>query len=316
MTRRFRSLVLLLSLAASPFASFGLLGCASQEQAPEAATPPPPRPKNAAEIARSIVNGRVGMMVWPERLKGHPLELRVRAMNPLRSMLEGTGIDATSDVVAAYVASTGVTQSDLAVAIVQHKLDEQRARQGLNTMVARSEPRGEWITTASVPSARVTVRGQTRVVALVEDGFLAVLPESLAPQAARFEGTGGFPDPEGPEAVVATAIEPSQSLAGSHAPRVPPTIRSAVARLRLAADGGVDVSSTGESTDPVQASADAAALTASVDRATSLNLGIVKVRLFAPVVFRAEGAQVKSDLHLTQSEIDRLLTLADTFMPR
>ncbi|TKD12837.1 hypothetical protein [Polyangium fumosum] len=313
MTRRFGSVVLLFALVASPLAT---AGCASQDQTPEAATPPAPRPKNAAEIARVIVGARVGVMVWPERLKGHPLELRLRVMNPLRSMLEGTGIDAINDVAAAYVASTGVTQSDLVVAIVQHKLDEQRARQGLNMMIARSQPRGEWLTTTSVPTARVTVRGQTRVVALVEEGFLAVLPESLALQAARFEGTGGFPDPLGPEAVVATATDPSRSLAGSHAPPVPSTIRSAEARLRLAADGGVDVSSTGESTDPVQAGADAAALTASVDRATSLNLGIVKVRLFAPVVFRAEGAQVKSDLHLTQAEIDRLLTLADTLMPR
>ena len=316
MTKRFRSVVLLFAVVASPFTSFVLGGCASQEQAPEAATPPAPRPKNAAEIARSIVDARVGVMVWPERLKGHPLELRVRAMNPLRPMLEGTGIDATGDVVAGYVASTGVTRDDLVVAIVQHKLDEQRTRQALHTMVARSQPPGEWITTATVPTARVTVKGQTRVVAIVEDGFLAILPESLATQAARFEGTGGFPDPEGPEAVIATATDPSRSLAGSHAPRVPPTIRSAVTRLRLAEDGGVDVSGTGESTDPAQATSDAAALTASVDRATSLNLGILKVRLFAPVVFRAEGSQVKSDLHLTQSEIDRLLALAETLMPQ
>ncbi|HVK68057.1 MAG TPA: hypothetical protein VM694_26540, partial [Polyangium sp.] len=125
MTRRFGSVVLLLALVASPLAT---LGCASsQEQTPEAATPPAPRPKNAAEIARSIVGARVGVMVWPERVKGHPLEMRLRVMNPLRSMLEGTGIDAINDVAAAYVASTGVTQSDLVVAIVQHKLDEQRA---------------------------------------------------------------------------------------------------------------------------------------------------------------------------------------------
>lgn len=316
MTRRSRSVVLLLALVASPLASFALAGCASQEQPLEAAAPPAPRPKNAAEIARSIVNARIGVMVWAERLRGHPLEVRVRALNPLRAMLEGTGIDATGDVVAAYVASTGATRDDLAVAIVQHKLDEQQTRQGLHMMIARSQPPGAWIEAASVPSARVTVKGQTRVVSIVEDGFLAILPESLASQAGRFEGTGGFPDPEGPEAVVATALDPSRSLAGSQAPPVPPTIRSSVARLRLAADGGVDVSATGESADPAQASADAAALTSSIDRATSLNLGIVKVRLFAPVVFRAEGSQVKSDVHLTQAEIDRLLTLAETFMPR
>lgn len=313
MTRRFCSLALLLALASSAAS----LGCGSSStESPDVVAPPPPRPKNAADIARSIVGARVGVMVYADRLRGHPLELRVSAMNPLRPMLEGTGIDATRDVVAAYVASTGVTQSDVAVAIVQHKLDEQRTRSGIDAMIARSEPRGQWITHLSVPAARVTVRGQTRVVALVEEGFLAVMPETLASQAGRFSGTGGFPDPEGAEAVIATADDPSRSLAGSHAPRVPPTIRSAVARMRLASDGGVDVSSTAESTDPMQATRDAADLTRSVDQATSLNLGIVKVRLFSQVAFRAEGAQVKSDTHLTQAEIDRLLTLADTIMPR
>jgi hypothetical protein len=240
----------------------------------------------------------------------------LRALNPLRAELELAGIDPTKDVVAAYVASTGVTTSDLVAVIVQHKLDEQRVHAGVDMLVARSQPLGAWLDGFSVPTARVTVRGQTRVVAIVDPSFLAVLPESLAAQASRFVGTGGFPDPEGPEAVIATADDPSRSLAGSHAPHVPSTLRSAVARLRLADDGGVDVASTADSTDPVQAGTDAQALTTSIDRATSLNLGIVKVRLFAPVVFRAEGSQVKSDVHLSESELDRLLTLADTLMPR
>jgi hypothetical protein len=84
----------------------------------------------------------------------------------------------------------------------------------------------------------------------------------------------------------------------------------------LASDGGLDVSAVGESTDPAQAIADASALSKSIDNATSINLGILRVRLFQQIVFHPEGQQVKSHVHLTPSEIDRLATLAEALIPR
>jgi hypothetical protein len=311
MMRRICSFALLLGFVMASAAS-----CTHSGDNAPAVDAPQPKPKNAIDIARSIVNARVGVMVWTERLHGHPVEMRLQALNPLRSMLEGTGIDAKRDVVAAYVASTGVTSNDIAVAIVQHKVDAVRLQTGLETVMARSVPRGEWITGAAVPSARVTVRGQTRVVAVIDTEFLAVLPEGIASQASRFVGTGGFVDPVGPDVAVATALDPSRSLAAAQVPPIPPTIRSTEAHVWLGTDGGIDINAVGESTDPMQASADASALTTAIDNATSINLGILKVRLFQQVLFRPEGQQVKSHVHLTPAEIDRLAALAETFMPR
>ena len=313
MSRRYRSLVLLLALAVPAWAA-GCGGPAATEQPAEA--PPAPKPKNAAEIARTIVKGRVGVMVWNERLRGHNVADKIRSLDLLGPMLEGTGIDPIRDVHAAYVASTGVTRDDLAVAIVQHLLTDDQVRQGIDVVVSRSEPQGEWLPDMRVPTARVTVRGQTRALALVEPGFLAILPASLAPLAARFVGPGGFNDPEGPEAIVATAVDPSHSLSGSHAPSIPPSLSVAVAKIRLAEDGGADIAFDAESTDPAQAAADAEALTESIDRATSIKLGFIRVRLFDRVVFRGEGSRVKSDTHLTGSEIDRLASIAGSLMPR
>jgi hypothetical protein len=255
-------------------------------------------------------------MVWNERLRGHNVADKIRSLDLLGPMLDGTGIDPLRDVHAAYVASTGVTREDLAVAIVQHLLTEDQVRQGIDVVVARSEPPGEWLPDMRVPTARVTVRGQTRAIALVEPGFLAILPASLAPMAARFVGTGGFNDPEGPEAIVATAVDPSKSLAGSQAPPIPPSLRAAVAKIRLAEDGGADIAFDAESTDEAQAAEDAEALTESIDRVTSVKLGFIRLRLFDRVVFRGEGSRVKSDTHLTGSEIDRLASIADSLMPR
>lgn len=311
-TRISARFVLMLALSG---AALGL-GCSHDKKAAEAEAPPPPKPKNAADIARKIVNARVGMMVWAERFRGHPVEMRLNALNPMRTTLEAAGIDLARDAYAAYIASTGVTTSDLSAVIVEHKLDGAKVQAGLDLLIARSQPPGAWINGAPVPSARVTVRGQTRVVSIVEPNFLVVLPESIAAQASRFVGTGGFPDPEGLDAVVITAEDPAHSLAAANVPRVPATIRSIEARVFLAPDGGVDIAAKGESTDPMQAENDARYLTDVIDRSTSLNLGFVKVRLFSPVVFRPEGSQVKARQHLTTAEIDRLLTIADTLMPR
>lgn len=311
MLRHIRSFAL-----ASSFIFFASLGCTHSNDKVDPAVAPPAKPKNAVEIARSIVNARVGVMVWPSRLQGHPIEKRLHGLNPLRPMLEGTGIDATRDVVAAYIAATGITSNDVAVAIVQHKIEATRLQAGLETVMSRSVPQGQWLPGASVPSARVTVRGQTRVVAVVEPDFLVVLPEGIAGQASRFVGTGGFVDPVGPDFAVATALDPSRSLSAAHAPPIPPTIRSAEAHVWPANDGGLDISTVGESTDPAQAQADAAALTQAIDNATSINLGILKVRMFQQVVFHPEGSQLESHVHLTQAEVDRLATLAETFIPR
>lgn len=311
MMQRIRAFVLLLGVVLG-----SATGCRHSGDTTNAVEAPPPKPKNAVEIARSIVNARVGLMVWAEKLHGHPVEVRLQPLNPLRPMLEGTGIDVTRDVVAAYVASTGITSNDLAVAIVQHKVEPTRLQMGLETVMSRSVPRGEWLAGASLPSAKVTVRGQTRVVALVDPEFLAVLPEGIASQASRFVGTGGFVDPVGPDVMVATALDPARSLRAANVPPIPPTIRSAEAHVWLAPDNGLDVNAIGESTDPAQASADAAALTNSIDNATSINLGIVRVRLFQQIVFHPEGQQIKSHLHLSPSEIDRLATLAEALIPR
>ena len=309
--RRFRSFALLLGLVV-----VGGVNCGGASDGAPVVQAPQPKPKNAVEIARSIVAARVGVMVWPDRLHGHAVEERLQNLNPLQPMLEGTGIDVARDVVAAYVASTGVTNRDAAVAIVQHKVEPMRLRAALDVVIARSTPPGEWITGASVDSARVTVRGQTRIVALVDAEFLAVLPEELASQASKFIGTGGFVEPTGPDAIVATALDPARSLSAAHVPPIPPTLRNAEAHVWPSQDGGLDVRATGESTDPMQANADASALTTSIDNATSINLGILKVRLFQQIKFRSEGHEVKSDLHLTQAEIDRLTTLAEQFIPR
>jgi hypothetical protein len=283
-------------------------GCTHPKAALEA---PRPKPRNAAEIADSIVGAKLSTMVYMDRVRGHPIATRVAALEEVRSTFEGTGIDPVRDLQQAVVASTGIHRDDQVVVVAQHSLQEAKLRAALETMIARSEPPGAWLD-LGVPAAKVTVRGSTRVVALVEPGFVAVVPETLAKETVRLKGTGGFPEHKGKQATITDVKEPSATLKAPHAPQVPPTLRSAHIEVTLTADGGADVLTVGQSTDVAQAAADAEALTEEVERATSIRISIIRVRVFKPVPFRAEGKEVKSDLHLTPDEIDMLFR----FIPR
>src|SRR5262249_9746943 len=141
-----------------------------------------------------------------------------------------------------------------AVVALEHAMDEPKLRGAIDMLVARSDPPGAWLTDVGVPAARVSVRGHKRVVAMPARNLLVVLPEALAKEAGKFSGSGGLPDPQGPEAAVATAAMPAQTLKAPRVPTLPDTLREARATLRLSDDGGADIDVEAESTTPEQAS--------------------------------------------------------------
>jgi len=103
---------------------------------------------------------------------------------------------------------------------------------------------------------------------------------------------------------------------GPRIPAIPPTISMLRAAITLDADGGADVMIDGPSAGPEQARADAAALTHAIDEATSIKVAFVRLRVFKPIPFIAEGAEVRSKVHLSAGEIDTLLGAIAAFVPR
>jgi len=292
-------------------------GAASEERvATPAVEAPKPKPRNASEIAQRIAGGKIDVLVYLERVRGNPIAPKLAALDALGPVLEGTGIDPQKDIDRAYVTSAGVKHAETAVVVAEHALAEQRVRAAVEVLIGRSRPPGAWLDDVGVPAARVTIKNETRVVALVEPNLLVILPEAHAREAMLFRGSGGLPEPTGPEAVVATAIDPAHTLQARHVPPIPETIQRARATLTLAPDGGADLSADAVDATPEQAQSDAATMTAEVERATTVSISIVKVRFIDPIAFRAEADHVKSDRHLTPQEIDRILGLVTAVVPR
>lgn len=291
--------------AASPATPAGAYGA-------QAAPPPAPPPRNAAQIAQAISGGKVTAMVYVERVRGHAVAPKLEALTIWKQVLEGTGLDPMQDLNRVYATSTSTTDESRSVLVAEHKLTLDEAQKAIDVFVKRSDPPGEWIQGSAFPTARVTVKGRKRVVALPTHNLVVILPEGLAQQAAGFAGSGGLHDPAGPEAVVATALQPQKTVKVrlKRFPKIPESLSQATATVELTRDGGAKVDFLAHSNTPEQAKKDAKTMTKRVDKATSVKVSVVRIRFFQPVVFRAEGNQVKADVTVTPSQLDRMLSMA------
>ncbi len=286
-------------------------GCGHSKAAATAANEAEkPKPKNAHTIALQVVQGKVGTMIEVDRVRDRPAATKLLHAGLAGDALEGTGIDLLRDAKRVFIASTGIKRTDAAVAVVWHRLSEDNVRLALDVLVRQGNPPGAWIDDAGIPAARVTVRGHTRVIGMIAPEYVAIVPVSLAKELRRFAGTGGLPEPEGTESAVTTAEEPATSLRAPRMPHVPATIKLARLRVTLGLDGSADLAGDGECATAEQAVADAKAMAEEVENATTVRVSILRVRVFKPIPFRAEGTHVKSDLHLSPEEIDKLIGMA------
>lgn len=290
-------------------------GCGARET-PIEAPAPPPRARNAGEIAWDIVHARVGAMFYVDRIRNRPIAANIQSLGLFSAFLEGTGLHLEADLERAFIAAPATDRGDASIIVAEHRLTNDRVHAVVDMLLAEHRIEGSWINGAAIPMARLTARGQTKVLALVEPNFVVMIPEEHAVEVSRFIGTGGFPDPTGPEAVSARALEPARTVHLPRVPPFPPTIQSAAATVVLGADGGADIALEAPSQSPEQAAADAAELTRSVDEATSIKVAFVRVRVFKPIPFVAEGDRVKANLHLTSGEIDTLFGALGTMIPR
>lgn len=304
------------ALLALALVSTAPLGCGAGAPTPEVPAAPPPKPRNAATLAWEIVHAKVGALTYVERVRGRPIAAKLQSLDLIRPYLDGTGLDPIRDLDRAFVAAPATDRQDESIVVAQHHLSTDQIRLALQAMMASGRVTGEWIAGSPVPEARVTARGQTRILAVIDPDILVLLPESHLLDVGRFVGTGGFPEPEGAGAIFASATDPASTVRGPRIPPIPRSISSLQATVTFGDDGGASIALDGPSASPEQAAADADALTRAIDDATSVRVAFFRVRVFKPVRFFAAAERVKADVHLTAGEIDTLLGAAATFLPR
>lgn len=271
--------------------------------------------RDAHQIASELVGGRIGGLLHVERLRGHPLGKRLLGLGELRELLEGSDLDPLVDLERIYV--TGPSASERrAIVFAEHKLDDARVDRAVEQLVEKSKPRGQRVLGRPYPIVRVQRGDGSGLVAFLPPRFVVVVPEDLEAKIDDFASTGGLPGPEGDEAASLVAWQPSDSLRAHGAPPVPASVAVARARVTLQSGGGALVEAEGDSASPEQAELDAAALQASIDRATTVQLGFVRMKVFRTIPFRSEESRVLTQVDLSASELSQLLGLAEMAMRR
>lgn len=270
--------------------------------------------KNAHEIAMNLIHGQIGAFIYMDKVRGTPTGDRILKIPMVADELEGTGLDPEKDLEKVFIASPD-TQSRRAILFGEHNLSPEASHAALQTVLKKSDPPGEMIPAQGFEAAKVTIKKQTGVVAFVPPNFLVVVPEDLVDHVLDFSATGGLPDATGPEAVVARAANPGQTVRLPRMPRIPETISIGQMSILLKPEGGAVVDMSGEDASAEKAIEDAEVMTDNFNKATSVQISIISIRLFDPIKFQAEGTTVKGRLALTQDEVDRLASVAQTFAP-
>jgi hypothetical protein len=272
----------------------------------------PERPRDAAKIAVDLVGGKVNALVFVDRVRVHPVGPRLISLGPARALLAGTSVDPLRDLERVFVTAPS-TSDRRAIMFAEHKLDDARIQQAMMDLVQKSDPPGAVVPGAPYPTVKVQRRGRGGLVSFIPPHFVVALPEEMMASLAAFATTGGLPGPEGVEAARFSALDPSTTLRGRGVPAIPPSISAVQGIATLRGDGGISVDAVGPSASPTQAADDADYLTDAIERATTVTLGFVKIRVIKPIEFVAKDDNVEAHVDMSRAEIEQLLGLAESF---
>ena len=289
--------------------------------APVPAPPPAPPKRDALDRAVALVQARAGALVHVEGWRDHPSLPRVLEGMPFRGALERAGIDLARDVDRLLVAGPDPRQWQ-GVAVYEHHIDRPRLDRFLLEAAQESSPPGEILDEGGMKGVRVVLQTRSKSggsrsfagdVWIVSPTLLVAVPPRTA-GVATFAQSGGLPLPVKGEGAIGWALQPHDVFANRHV-KIPESLSRADGWVFPTPGGGVRAEIRARSTSHDQAVSDANRLTGSLDRATSVKLGPLTVRVFQTPVFRAEGDEVVGETQLTRAQIDQLLVLAASEMP-
>ena len=285
-------------------------GCGSATKPAAIAPAKVERPRDTAQIAEEIAGGKVGALLYMDRVRSSPLAAKLDDAFRWRAWWEGTGVDPQRDVERVFGTAPSLEHPERGVWVTELNIPLDKLKHGLDVMFESKRLKGEWIAGARMPEAKVEMRDDsTRLVALVEPRWAVLLPEDREKDLSRFTTSGGFADPVGAEALVVYAFDPSKTLHnGRYASfDLPATLSSVTATIALTVDGGAEIGVDALSSNAEQAEKDAASLTAILDDATSIKVSRLKIHFVDPIVFRADGEHVRGRRTVPASEIESIL---------
>lgn len=268
-------------------------------------------PKDAAAIVNDLIKPRMQVYLDVTKLRDHPVGPQIMRLKVVKKFLspiiDPTQLDPLQDANAAFISTTGINSTDTAALIVSHNKQAPVLRAAVDTMIQSSDPTGEWLGNTQVPAAIVRSDGFESLLVLGQNKLLVMLAPNMTSAVNRFEGPLKLSNIEPPYAVIATVQNPSKTLHAPGSPAIPDSLEHATIHVTLQPEGGAEVSMEATSTSEQQAEIDAVSLSKSIERATTIRVSAIRIRMFRPVVFEPNGRVITSTLQLSANELSQLV---------
>lgn len=304
--------------AATPDAGPPLVAAAT----PDAGAQPQPTLRDPLAVAggparAATTDANVQVLIASDKLRKHELGPAfgrlLTSIPEWRSFFDGTGLDPIRDFDHLLLSGPQFRDTRKVVAVLDYNVPERRVRAALDTVVARSRPKGEWLTDLPFPAARARADRGDRVFALLSSAkLLVVMPaegKSLGAEAklrlTELKKKGRF-NRSSAVGIVLHLLTPRNAFRGG-----PVDVPESIQWLRLyvtpLADGGVDLALEALDGSPALAARHAAALTDTIESFRKPDLGVFSglgsVELFQPVKLEAQGAFLHAKLHVTRAQV-------------
>ena len=262
-------------------------------------------------------NANVQVMVHNDRVRQHPLGGRVgpllRNVYQWRDFFGPTAIDPIQDIDRMLIVGPQLRDSRQVTAILQFNIPRERVRAAVDALVTR-DPDGKWVDGA-VPVALASADRNERAFVLPSQKVLIVTEPRLVDKVKGFKRQ--LPPPSADEIAVVQLNTPWRAFLGLRVV-IPKSITSARLRLSPRPDGGVVIDILAhDETEPL-AVQDAQTLTAALQAATSLDLGMLGAVLFGSSKkkfiekgsFEADGTDIRGEIVMTRQQVETAIDLA------
>lgn len=270
-------------------------------------------------------NANVQVLVHNDRVRQHPLGARIgpmlRNVYQWRDFFGPTAIDPMRDLDRMLIIGPQLRDSREVVAILQFNVPQAQVRAAVDVLVAR-DPEGGWLDAGGAPVAKAHADRGERIFVFPSPQVLVVTPPSAQAAAQRLSKKFRLPGPKGDEIAIAKLATPWRAFMGMRAINIPKSIRSAELRLSPTPDGGVVIDILAHDESEESAKADAQALTAALQAATSLDLGLLGSVMFGASKknfikkgsFEPDGADIRGEIVMTRAQVETVLDLAGGFL--
>lgn len=225
----------------------------------------------AGDLVKS--NARLQMIVYADKLRGHPIGERVADLLPRlpqwSDFFADSVVNPVRDFDRFFVAGPSFYHSDQLVIAMEYNTKRERILKAVDGLVKRG---GHWVDGTPVPTALAVADRAERVFVVSEQPVVWVVPPKLQDAALKLRERR-IPKSRGAEALVATIAEPKVSLARLQL-EIPESVRDVKLRITPLPKGEVLIELSALDKDDETAKKTAQSVSASVNAMVDFLTGL------------------------------------------